>query len=156
MSYDFVRPDNPILREVIPEWDFLAPDLGRWNLKTVASELWLTMRKGNSVDKGIGIAAPQVGIRARLTVLHLYPEKQPFTMATVCINPKVLRELAPPTPFKERCLTWPGRDVVVYRPEAILAHWTDLRGRVQERELYGVLARAFQHELDHLNGKMII
>jgi peptide deformylase len=156
MNYEFVRPNDPILREVIPEWDFAAPALGRWNPKIVATGLWLTMRKGNGIDRGIGIAAPQVGIRLRMTVLHMHPEKQPFSMATVCLNPRVLKTMAEPTPFTERCLTWPGRDVVVHRPDAILAHWTDLRGRVQERELYGVLARAFQHELDHLNGVTIL
>ncbi len=156
IGYQMAKPNNPVLREVIPEHDFLAPTLGGWNLHAVASNLWLTMRKGNEFDTGIGIAAPQVGIRLRMFVLHLYPTKQPFNKATVCINPKVLATHNPPTPFVERCLTWPGRDVTVLRSDHITVEYTDMRGKLVTKDLHGVLARAYQHELDHLNGKCIL
>lgn len=158
MIYKLVAPNDPILHEVIPEFDFLAPKLGTWDLPVVATSLWLTMRQTNSAgDIGIGIAAPQVGIRLRMFVLHLWPTKQPFAKAYVCINPSfTVPTDAPVVGFNEGCLTWPGKRKTVKRPEHIMATWTDLTGRIQKREFFGLLARAFQHELDHLEGRTIL
>lgn len=158
MNYTLVAPTDPILHERMPEWDFDAPQLGRWDLRVVAVGMWELMRKPNKFDDyGVGLAAPQVGVRARMFVLHRHCTTQRFTMADVCINPSFQ-----PLPgnalcgMKEGCLTWPGRRVDKLRYQGIKATWTTLSRKVVVRELYGIVAQAFQHELDHLDGRTIL
>jgi peptide deformylase len=152
-GYNFVKPNDPILREVMPHVEVPHPT---FDLKAIATNLWLTMRRGNGTDTGLGIAAPQVGLRLRMFVMHVQCQKQPFAMADVCINPVILKSLNAEVAFIEGCLSFPGERIKVMRPEGILAEWTTLSGKRVKKELYGLPARVFQHERDHMDGELIL
>lgn len=96
--------------------------------------------------RGVGLAAPQVGIGLRFFITSLRGLK-------VVINPRiVLVRDSGRTSKPEGCLTWPGRQTYVCRHDKIIAEWTDLNGAQVIKALDDWDARVFQHENDHLNG----
>lgn len=97
-------------------------------------------------ENGIGLAANQAGIDARLFVMFVDRE------AFHCFNPEIISSSDEQESRKEGCLSFPGETCEVTRPKAILARFANARGQYQEREFTGMAARCFQHELDHLNG----
>ena len=99
---------------------------------------------------GAGLAAPQVGIDEQIFVADA--GDGPF----VIINPEVLEITGKETFFEEGCLSLPGIRINVKRPEMIQVRYMDETGRVFERGLAGLMAKIFQHEGDHLFGRMII
>jgi peptide deformylase len=106
------------------------------------------MEKG----KGVGLAAPQVGINTRLIVLN--PTGQPDGNR-VFVNP-VIREPHGSVEAEEGCLSLPGINVQIRRAQTCRLTAQDIQGRPIELELEGLLARICQHETDHLNGVLII
>lgn len=104
--------------------------------------------------KGIGLAAPQVGISKRLIVVDTdYPEgdKNPF----ILINPVILEREGEEI-MEEGCLSLPGLRTEVKRAYKILVKGYDINGREIEIEAEGLKARVIQHEIDHLDGKVFI
>ncbi|MEI6437452.1 MAG: peptide deformylase [Candidatus Omnitrophota bacterium] len=99
---------------------------------------------------GSGLAAPQVGIDEQIFVADA--GEGPYAI----INPEVLRIIGKETVLEEGCLSLPGIRINVKRPETIAVRYLDETGRVIERELSGLMAKIFQHEGDHLFGRMII
>ncbi len=99
---------------------------------------------------GSGLAAPQVGIDEQIFVADA--GDGPFAI----INPEVVRIIGKETFYEEGCLSLPGIRINVKRPEAIAVRYQDDTGRIIERELSGLMAKIFQHEGDHLFGRMII
>lgn len=141
---NFVAADDPILREVMPPMG-LGPD-GFAHLKPVVKEMLALMRDGNGTDTGIGMAAPQVGLRLRMFVMDL-PRA-----ATVCINPRIVAASRDRKVQAESCLSYPGRSIPVSRARQITAQWTGLDGQLVTKRLVEFTARVFQHELEHLDG----
>ena len=123
---------DPILFETCPEvkdpHEFLR--LRAWNLL-------LFMRD----YEGIGLAAPQVGWRARVCVVNVAPE-QPAEEDYVLINPKILRASTNLWEAQEGCLSVPGLSGLVPRPEVIIVEYTDDKGLSACLEASGMLARA--------------
>lgn len=102
----------------------------------------------------IGLAAPQVGESLQLSVIDLSQgtdEKELF----VLINPEILEAEGSETD-EEGCLSFPGLTMPIKRNTRIFLKNTDLDGKEIKREIEGFLARVIQHEIDHLNGKLII
>jgi peptide deformylase len=99
---------------------------------------------------GSGLAAPQVGIDEQIFVADA--GDGPFAI----INPEVIKILGKETFYEEGCLSLPGIRINVKRPETILVRYTDETGKVFERELTGLMSKIFQHEGDHLFGRLII
>ncbi len=99
---------------------------------------------------GSGLAAPQVGMDERIFVADA--GDGPFAM----VNPELLRITGKETVLEEGCLSLPGIRIKVTRPEMVFVRYLDESGRVIERELTGLMAKIFQHEGDHLFGRMII
>lgn len=98
-------------------------------------------------NKGVGLAAPQVGISRRFFVVRLEDEEPLFF-----VNPVVL-SLSPETAvYEEGCLSLPGIWAKVRRPAALSLRAWDAKGKAFELEADGFLARVIQHELDHLDG----
>lgn len=97
-------------------------------------------------ENGIGLAANQAGIDARLFVMFVDRE------AFHCFNPEIITVGLEQESIREGCLSFPGETCEVTRPKTILARFANARGQYQEREFTGMAARCFQHELDHLNG----
>jgi len=100
-------------------------------------------------EKGIGLAAPQVGVNIRLFVVDIGDGP------VVLINPKILRKKGSVV-MEEGCLSIPGVMVDVKRPEEITVRYTDQENKQQQKTCSELLARVIQHENDHLNGKLIV
>lgn len=101
---------------------------------------------------GVGLAAPQVGILKRIVVIDVSPEgEEPI----ILINPEIL-ETAGEQTGQEGCLSVPGKSGVVTRPDhvKVKAFNEDMEEVIYEGE--GLLARAFCHEIDHLNGHLYV
>lgn len=103
-------------------------------------------------EPGLGLAAPQVGVRKRLFVYDLSPEgDQPETL----INPEIV-ESDGEWEFMEGCLSIPGLSWHIVRPKLVHIRGFDLDGNEVEIEADELEARLYQHELDHLNGVLMV
>jgi len=103
-------------------------------------------------EKGVGLAGPQVGLGWRLFVTNS-PEDQE---TRVYVNPELRLLPGERERHEEGCLSIPGVHVEIERPTAAAIIARDLEGHPVEREARGFTARIWQHELDHLNGVLII
>mgnify|MGYP001015926505 CR=1 FL=1 len=97
---------------------------------------------------GVGLAAPQVGIRKQIVVIDVEDGNQ-----YVLINP-VIEEMSGSQTGQEGCLSVPGMSGQVTRPNYVKVKALDMDMKEQEYEGEGLLARAFCHEIDHLDGKL--
>ena len=98
---------------------------------------------------GIGLAAPQIGISRSLIVADIGEG------AIALANPVIVQTKGSGS-MQEGCLSVPGIGVVVDRPEEIIVRGINNKGKTVEIEARGLLARVLQHEIDHLQGKLII
>ncbi|MFQ6538715.1 MULTISPECIES: peptide deformylase [Aphanothece] len=105
--------------------------------------------------KGIGLAAPQVGVHRQLLVIDLDPEN-PATPPMVLINPEIRSFGASIDTYEEGCLSIPGVYLDVVRPGSVEVAYRDEQGRPQKLKADGLLARCIQHEMDHLNGVLFV
>ena len=103
---------------------------------------------------GVGLAAPQVGIPLRIFVIDLSVGSDPSGL-TIMVNP-VFVERDGVQLEEEGCLSVPGFNATVVRPERAVVKGLDRSGTECQREGTGLLARAFQHEMDHLDGTMFV
>jgi len=131
---------NPILRSKTDMFDFGDNQI---NLVDVAPEMFAFME---STDDGIGLAAPQVGLRVRLFVMQIDDRKY------VCVNPEILDHGTETETNEEGCLSFPDLYVKVKRVTEITVRYWDENGEEHNEVLTGLASRCFQHELDHLNG----
>jgi peptide deformylase len=134
-----VYPD-PILREPTEEitsFDEVLADL--------VEDMWETMH----VSDGVGLAGPQVGMPKKIAVIEYNGEK------FVLINPVIVEKEGSKT-VEEGCLSFPGIYEKVESPEKIKVRWQNEKGEYEEKEIDGFLACVFSHEIDHLNGKLLI
>lgn len=99
---------------------------------------------------GAGLAAPQVGVSLAVTVARLSGSFVPL------INPEVIWQSETAETAEEGCLSLPGVWLMVPRPAEVIVKYSDENGKEQERKLTGWDARVAQHEIDHLNGKLIV
>ncbi len=97
-------------------------------------------------NDGMGLAAPQVGITARLFVMCHNDQ------GYVCINPRIEKSGEETSVRGEGCLSYPGEKVMVERPVEVRVTYQNFRGAKVKKKLNGLLARCFQHEMDHLDG----
>ena len=100
---------------------------------------------------GIGLAAPQIGKNIQLAVIEVDEETGLFEL----INPEIIESSGTDVDV-EGCLSIPGTYGTVERAEEITVRYSDREGYEVEVTAYGYLARAFQHEIDHLNGELFI
>jgi peptide deformylase len=103
---------------------------------------------------GVGLAAPQVGVPLRLFVVDLSVGRAPSELV-VMINPEAVERDGMQLE-EEGCLSVPGFTATVARPKHILVRGLDRNFEPREVEATGLLARALQHELDHLNGCLFV
>jgi peptide deformylase len=103
---------------------------------------------------GVGLAAPQVGIPLRIFVIDLSVGRDPAGLL-VMINPEFVERDGVQLE-EEGCLSVPGFDATVVRPMRATVKGLDRAGNEQQREGVGLLARAFQHEIDHLDGTLFV
>lgn len=101
-------------------------------------------------NNGVGLAAPQVGVGLRLFVIELEG------MSYVLINPKITAKSRKKVTSEEGCLSFPGQFLPVSRYDEVQIRFTDQFNKPGKIKAQGLLARAFQHELDHLDGILFI
>lgn len=104
---------------------------------------------------GIGLAAPQVGVSRRVVVLDIAPEDAPRTPLKL-VNPEIVWASDDDAVGEEGCLSVPTHYADVPRPAAVRVRYLDEAGVTREIAAEGLLARALQHEMDHLDGVLFI
>ena len=103
---------------------------------------------------GIGLAAPQVGVPLRICVVDISVGRDPKALL-VLVNPEFIEREG--TQLEEEgCLSVPGFNATVVRPTRAVLKALDRSGKEQRHEATGLLARAFQHEMDHLDGTLFV
>jgi peptide deformylase len=103
---------------------------------------------------GVGLAAPQVGISKRLAVIDISTKGAEMPLL-VLINPEVVSSEGC-LEFEEGCLSFPGYTAKIERAEKLVVRATDREGKPFEIESEGLLSIALQHEIDHLEGILLI
>jgi peptide deformylase len=106
-------------------------------------------------EEGVGLAAPQVGVSQRILVLDVPLDEEDRRHVGVLINPEIL-EVRGTQKGQEGCLSIPGLREDVTRHQWLRVRGVDAEGRPVELEAKDLLARAVQHEVDHLNGVLYI
>jgi peptide deformylase len=103
---------------------------------------------------GVGLAAPQIGVPLRVFVVDISVGRDPKGLITL-INPEFV-EIEGVQIEDEGCLSVPGFNATVVRPSRVVVRGLDRHGVEQQIEGRELLARAFQHELDHLDGTLFV
>ena len=120
------------------------------SLENLASDMLLTMYE----EGGVGLAASQVNVHQRVIVID-FSENRDDPM--VFINPefKILNDKSLLS-SKEGCLSVPGVEEEITRPDNIYLTWQDIKGSKYEETPSGLLTVCIQHEIDHLEGKLMV
>lgn len=118
------------------------------SLQTLIEDMFETMYDAN----GVGLAAPQIGISLRLSVVDVIGDK---TQQLVLANPEII-ESHGQVEYQEGCLSVPGAYDTVIRAEKVTVRAQDRAGKSFEMTAEGLLCECFQHEIDHLNGKLFV
>ena len=125
------------------------------DLRRLVADLFDTMYDA----PGVGLAANQVNIARRFIVVDAGNKKDDdgeTRSPMVLINPEIVAQGGTLGSYEEGCLSLPDIHVEIERPEAITVRYLDLEGAQQELATEGFLATVIQHEVDHLDGKLII
>jgi len=112
------------------------------------------------VGKGIGLAANQVGVLKRVLVMDLQDddeqERSKDFYPLLVANPEIIERSDEIIEAEEGCLSLPDQRVLVKRPNSVKIKYLDYNNKSQELVAEGWLARAVQHEMDHLDGKLLV
>ena len=146
MIYPIVKFGDPVLEkqgETVQEFD--TPELHK---------LIEDMFESMYAHKGVGLAAPQIGISRRIAVIDISVGQDP-AQKLVLINPEVVQNEGKLV-TEEGCLSVPGFREPVRRGAKVTVRAQDIKGQTFEVNGEDLLARALQHETDHLNGKLYL
>ncbi|KKT48993.1 MAG: Peptide deformylase [Parcubacteria group bacterium GW2011_GWF2_44_17] len=147
---------NPILRQKTSDID--VSKFGKSSLRELGKDMIKTMYKA----RGVGLAAPQIGENIRLAVIaketsDRYPgEDLNLKQNIILINPYIIAHSVETDTLEEGCLSLPGVLVDVERSVWIKVRADDFRNRPYDFQARGFFARVVQHEVDHLDGVLII
>ncbi|PHX93748.1 MAG: peptide deformylase [Acidimicrobium sp.] len=139
MTYDIRTFGDPVLKTCAAEITNIDSKLIK-----LTDEMFEVMYQA----PGLGLAAPQIGVQKQLFVYDVDDEQQ------VLINPKII-ESSGEWVYDEGCLSIPGLYVEMLRPKLVLVEATNLDGNTIQIEADELLARLFQHEIDHLQGVLM-
>ncbi len=144
-----VRADNPILRQK-------SKKVKRFGqaLQNLIDDMVETMHAAH----GLGLAAPQIGVSQQVIVIQL-PENEEDPQSDklyVFCNPEIVRTAGEEEESEEGCLSVPGFVGDVQRTTVVTVKGLDSEGKKTRIKAEGLLARAFQHEIDHINGILFI
>jgi peptide deformylase len=142
---EIVHYGNPILRKKCePVKDTLT-------IESIIDDMFDSMYEA----EGIGLAANQVGLDMNLFIIDVtHTEEAEDTH--IFINGTIVATDGDDKVFQEGCLSMPGIALDVIRPEKVTLKYQEIDGEWHEKEFEGLLGRAIQHEMDHLNGIFII
>jgi peptide deformylase len=138
---------DPILRKVSAPVERIDE-----TLRKLADDMLQTMYAA----PGVGLAAVQVGVARRLIVLDTAKGEAEPPRPLVLFNPEIVALGSELREHEEGCLSIPGVRIDIERPSAATVRFLDREGKRQELVAEGLLATAIQHEIDHLNGRLII
>ena len=142
MKYELVSMYDPILYEPTEKFDFDNPQMD-------PTELFEKLKETMLANRGVGLAAPQVGIPLDVFVVG-HPD-DPENVFSV-FNPKIVDSTGEEIDEEEGCLSFPGLFVKVKRPSKIRMRYSDHSGETDTLVFEGFTARVIQHEYDHLQG----
>jgi peptide deformylase len=149
-----IQPDNPILRKKAQR----VTTFDR-SLQTLIDDMVETMLAA----PGIGLAAPQVAVSKRVIVVRLQDDEasreefgEEAGRLYVFVNPEIIKASKEKVEGVEACLSIPGYAGRVDRHESVVVTGQDRHGKPQRVKAKGWLARVFQHEIDHLDGRLFI
>ncbi len=123
------------------------------SIKELVQDMFDTMY----YERGIGLAAVQIGVHKRVLVADVTWREADNKEAVsgeqhVLINPEIIHDSADSQSYKEGCLSFPDQFAEVVRPSGVRVKYMDLEGVHHEKDFDGLLATCIQHEIDHLNG----
>ncbi|MGA8866132.1 MAG: peptide deformylase [Candidatus Sulfotelmatobacter sp.] len=145
MIFPIVKFGNPVLEKPAEKVTVFDAEL-----KKLIDDMFESMYAAH----GVGLAAPQIGISRRIAVVDI-TFKEDLEAKLVLINPEIIHTEGRHSQ-SEGCLSIPDFRENVTRPKIVTIRAQDLTGNVFEKTGEDLLARAFQHETDHLNGKLYI
>ena len=135
-----IEPESPSLKIKLGD---CSQDLNRMELK-------MKLVDHMKYYQGIGLSANQIGIMERVFVMYSDVKKKEII---ACFNPNIIAVSPKKTLMDEGCLTYPGLWLKVSRPESIEVEYEDIHGEKTKVFMYGLEARVFLHEYDHMEGK---
>ena len=142
-----IKLPDPILRKVSAPVERVDNEV-----RKLAADMLETMYAA----PGVGLAAVQVGVPRRLIVLDTAKGENEPPRALVMINPEIVALGKEMREHEEGCLSIPDVRIDIERPSSVTVRYLDREGKPQELAAEGLLATAIQHEIDHLNGRLII
>jgi peptide deformylase len=145
MIRPILKYGDSVLHDRAHAVDAITPDIDR-----LIDDMTETMYAA----PGVGLAAPQVGVLLRIFVVDISLGRDPAGLL-VMINPEFVERDGLQLE-EEGCLSVPGFNATVVRPTRAVVKGLDRNGDVQQIEGTGLLARAFQHEMDHLDGTLFV
>jgi peptide deformylase len=140
---DFKLGAHDSLTQVSTNWDF--------SIDGDAQQLERDMIDFMIANKGIGLAANQIGITKRVFVMGSNTIEN-FPAPFAVFNPRIVEASNELVLDKEGCLSYPDLFLTIKRPTWIIAEYQDSEGNIKEIKVDGYLGKCFQHELDHLDG----
>jgi peptide deformylase len=146
MVYPIVKYGNPVLETPAET----VTDFGSAELNSLLDDMFESMYAA----KGVGLAAPQIGISKRISVIDTSNGQDP-SKRIVLINPEIIDREGTQVE-EEGCLSIPGFREPVKRAKRVTIRACNAKGEQFEMTGEELLARAFQHEIDHLNGNLYI
>ena len=157
MNYPVCKYGDSVLREKAGPIREVTPEI-----RQLARDMVETMH----AERGVGLAAQQVGKPLSLCVIDVPAEydvddngarvNPGIAMPLVLVNPDIVHYSAEKQSGEEGCLSFPGLSAPVERSMEVTVNHVDLSGRYQRLTARGFLARAVQHEVDHLNGVLLV
>ena len=121
------------------------------NEKKLINDLFETMYNSN----GIGLAAVQVGILKRVLVVDVSSKEEKKT--PICfVNPIIKKISDKMSVYEEGCLSIPDTFIEIERPKTCEIEYVDINGKIKTQKFDGLLSTCVQHEINHLDGKLII
>jgi len=138
MKLKLVKEDDPILLEPAEDWDF--------EVDGDPNELIKEMSRLMFLHNGVGLSAPQCGIKKRIFIMGNEDE------LIACINPKIVSLSDNRVMGEEGCLSFPGLWLKVKRPSSAVVSYQTIEGVEKQEEIFGFKARLFLHEFDHTIG----
>lgn len=157
MKYNIRLFGNPVLRQEGARVTAFDADLAQ-----LVQDMIETMHEA----QGIGLASQQIGKALRLCIVEV-PEDMDMderetrlnpdlSMPLVIVNPEIIELSGDKFTYSEGCLSFPEITGPVVRPDCIHLRYQDAQGEAHELKAQGLISRALQHEIDHLNGVLFI
>ena len=145
-----IPPTDPrVVSAIAPFNDEMLKEYGYKDRQALSDDLFETMNKYG----GIGLSANQVGLPYNVFVMGGHPQIENGLKMTF-FNPMIISASEEVVAMKEGCLTFPFVWLTISRPRKVVVKYNDEKGDLQEGHLDGMISRIFQHEYDHMLGRV--